>query len=150
MHKSLALRKCLPTTLRVAHFSTSVRLSLDEFFSSSIPGYTLPDQRALEYMKMAAELSLISRFRDEAEMLQYKNDFQAALLFIKKLEEVSIPQDTEPLCNVLEFYGGNEEKMRRSSDYQEEGVVDIQREIKKMNRNMQGNLVKTPKPFDRS
>ena len=103
-------------------------------------------------MKMAAELSLISRFKDQEEMLQYKNDFQAALLFIKKLEEVHIPKGTEPLCNVLEFYGGNEEKMRRESDYEKEPeeTVDIQSEIKKMNRNMQNGLVKTPKPFDRS
>jgi hypothetical protein len=37
---------------------------------------------------MAADLSLISRFKDQQELLQYKNDFQAALLFIKKLDEV--------------------------------------------------------------
>lgn len=68
-------------------------------------------------MKMAADLSLISRFKDQEEMLQYKRDFQSALLFIKKLEEVEIPKGTEPLCNVLEYYGGNEEKMRRTEDF---------------------------------
>jgi len=40
-------------------------------------------------MHMAADLSLI-RFKDEEEMLQYKNDFQSALLFIKKLDEVDV------------------------------------------------------------
>ena len=104
-------------------------------------------------MQMAADLSLISRFKSEEELLQYKRDFQAALMFIKKLEEVEIPADTEPLANVLEFYGGNEEKMRRVSspeDFVDEDKIEIQKEIKKMNRNMQGSLVKTPKPFDRS
>lgn len=100
---------------------------------------------------MAAELSLISRFKDQEEMQQYKNDFSAALLFIKKLEEVDIPKGTEPLCNVLEYYGGNEEKMRRASDFENvEQVADLQGEIKKLNKNMQGGLVKTPKPFDRN
>lgn len=37
-------------------------------------------------------------------------------MFIKKIDEVDIPEDTEPLCNVLEYYGGNEEKMRRLED----------------------------------
>jgi len=71
-------------------------------------------------MRMAADLSLISRFKDEQELLQYKNDFQAALLFIKKLDEVEVPPGTEPLGNVLEYYGGNEEKMRsRPEDFQD-------------------------------
>ena len=71
-------------------------------------------------------------------------------MFIKKLEEVEIPPDTEPLCNVLEYYGGNQEKMRDFSRSATDETLDIQTEIKKMNKNMQGNLVKTPKPFDRS
>ena len=33
-------------------------------------------------------------------------------MFIKKLDEVRVPEGTEPLGNVLEYYGGNEEKMR--------------------------------------
>jgi len=78
-------------------------------------------------MKMAADLSLISRFKDQEEMLQYKKDFQSALLFIKKLEEVEIPGGTEPLCNVLEYYGGNEEKMRRTEDFKmsDEEKIDL-------------------------
>lgn len=71
-------------------------------------------------------------------------------MFIKKLDEVNIPSGTEPLANVLEYYGGNSEKMRsQEGDYAPQSE-DIQGEIKKMNRNMQGALVKTPKPFDRS
>ena len=49
-------------------------------------------------------------------------------MFIKKLEEVEIPEGTEPLCNVLEFYGGNEEKMRNdnSTESEESESIDIQ------------------------
>ena len=41
----------------------------------------------------------------------------------------------EPLSNVLDFYGGNSEKMRMERDYPEEGEVKIDQEIKKMNKN---------------
>ena len=72
-------------------------------------------------------------------------------MFIKKLDEVQVPPGTEPLGNVLEYYGGNEEKMRsKPEDFEDSQKVDIQAEIKRMNKNMQGTLVKTPKPFDRS
>lgn len=73
-------------------------------------------------------------------------------MFIKKLDEVHVPPETEPLGNVLEYYGGNEEKMRSNPEDFEDSqkVADIQAEIKKMNKNMLGSLVKTPKPFDRS
>jgi hypothetical protein len=40
-------------------------------------------------MKMSADLSLI-KFKDEEEMLQYKVDFQSALMFIKKLEDINV------------------------------------------------------------
>lgn len=66
--------------------------SLDAFFSKGT--YTLSDAKAEQYLRMAAELSLISRFKNEEELLQSQNDFQAALLFIKKLEEVPIPEGT--------------------------------------------------------
>lgn len=72
-------------------------------------------------------------------------------MFIKKLEEVEVPEGTEPLANVLEYYGGNDEKMRSNpEDYVDADKYEIQQEIKKMNTHMQGTLVKTPKPFDRS
>ena len=54
----------------------TTRLSLDRFFSEQKdPSYQLTDEKALEYMRMAADLSLISRFKNEEELLQYKNDF---------------------------------------------------------------------------
>ena len=103
--------------LRVSRRGFTQRLSLDKFFSAQKdPSYQLTDEKALEYMRMAADLSLISRFKDETELLQYKNDFQAALLFIKKLDEVEVPEGTEPLGNVLEYYGGNQEKMRSKAE----------------------------------
>lgn len=55
-------------------------------------------------------------------------------MFIKKLDEVSVPQNTEPLGNVLEYYGGNEEKMRsREKDYVDSQQVNVLEEIKQMN-----------------
>ena len=73
---------------RIGNTESSEKLSLDTFFSST-QQYSLSDEKALQYMKMAADLSLI-KFKDEEEMLRYKNDFQSALLFIKKLEEVNV------------------------------------------------------------
>ena len=55
-------------------------------------------------------------FKDEAEMMSFKNDFQAALAFIQKLDEVDV-KGTEPLGNVLEYYGGNDSKMRSKADF---------------------------------
>jgi Asp-tRNA(Asn)/Glu-tRNA(Gln) amidotransferase C subunit len=40
-------------------------------------------------------------------MLSLKTDFQAALAFIGKLDEVDV-EGVEPLGNVFEYYGGNE------------------------------------------
>ena len=67
----LSLRRSFTTTP-----AGKQRLSLDQFFSAQKdPEYTLTDEKALQYMQMAAELSLISRFKDEEEMHQYKTDF---------------------------------------------------------------------------
>ena len=41
--------------------------SLDAFFSKGT--YTLSDAKAEQYLRMAAELSLISRFKNEEELL---------------------------------------------------------------------------------
>ena len=49
----------------------------------------LTDEQALEYMHFAARLSTF-RFKTDEEMLQFKADFQAALAFIDKLEEVDV------------------------------------------------------------
>lgn len=57
----------------------------------------------------------------------------------------------EPLTNVLDFYGGNEEKMRKASDFEYDNKngdnLNFLDELKKLNVHMQGNLVKVPKPF---
>ena len=63
-------------------------------------------------------------------MLSAKDDFVTALAFIDKLEEVDVSWSTaliyclcqqvkgvEPLGNVLEFYGGNEDLVRSEEDF---------------------------------
>eukprot|EP00353_Schmidingerella_taraikaensis_P013410 CAMPEP_0185587254 /NCGR_PEP_ID=MMETSP0434-20130131/48235_1 /TAXON_ID=626734 ORGANISM="Favella taraikaensis, Strain Fe Narragansett Bay" /NCGR_SAMPLE_ID=MMETSP0434 /ASSEMBLY_ACC=CAM_ASM_000379 /LENGTH=60 /DNA_ID=CAMNT_0028208995 /DNA_START=212 /DNA_END=394 /DNA_ORIENTATION=+ len=55
-------------------------------------------------------MSMVS-FKDEAELLSFKGDFQAALAFIGKLDEVDT-KGVDPLGNVLEHYGGNDTKIR--------------------------------------
>ena len=86
------------------------RICLDDFYSS-VTEFTITDDEALQYMDYASKASML-RFKDQNEMMQYKIDFQAALAFIQKLDEVDIKGE-EPLGNVLEFYGGNDSKMRR-------------------------------------
>ena len=66
-------------------------------------------------MNYSSRQAMVS-FKDEAEMMSFKNDFQAALAFIQKLDEVDV-KGTEPLGNVLEFYGGNDSKMRSEADF---------------------------------
>ncbi len=44
-------------------------------------------------------------------MMSFKTDFEAALAFIGKLDEVDT-KGTEPLGNVLEHYGGNDTELR--------------------------------------
>ena len=88
------------------------RISLDKFYSD-VAQFNLSDGKALEYMSFSAKLSSL-KFGSDAEMLQFKSDFQAALAFIKKLDDVDT-EGVEPLGNVLEFYGGNEEKMQSCS-----------------------------------
>ena len=84
-------------------------ISLDKFYES-ITSFTLTDAEALEYMHFSAKMARV-RFRDDAEMLSFKSDFQAALAFIGKLDEVDV-KGQEPLGNVFEFYEGNAEKLR--------------------------------------
>jgi hypothetical protein len=69
------MKKSIFAVVPAASFSSQSkpsRLSLDAFFSSyknEPTSYHLSDDKALQYMRMAAELSLISRFKDEQEML---------------------------------------------------------------------------------
>ena len=90
------------------------RFSLDEFYADGTK-LTLTDEEAFNYMTFSAKLAMVS-FKDEAEMMSFKNDFQAALGFIGKLDEVDT-KGTEPLGNVLEHYGGNKTKVRKDEDF---------------------------------
>ena len=66
------------------------------------------------YLDKAAKQSLIS-FRHKADEEQFLSDFSSALVFAKKLDEIDVSQ-AQPLENVLDFYGGNYEKMREICD----------------------------------
>ena len=93
--------------------SQRTRICLDQFYES-VTDFTISDQEALEYMNFAARQAMVS-FKDQEEMMSFKGDFQAALAFIQKLDEVDVKGE-EPLGNVLEFYGGNDSKMRNDMD----------------------------------
>lgn len=88
-------------------------ISLDAFYEN-LTSFTLTDAEAMQYMTFAAKMARI-RFESDAEMLSLKADFQCALAFIGKLEEVDV-KGQEPLGNVLEYYGGNSHKMRSASE----------------------------------
>ena len=64
------------------------RFSLEKFYSS-IAEIKLTEAEALEYMKFSAKMAMVS-FKDEEELLSFKGDFQAALAFIQKLDEVDV------------------------------------------------------------
>ena len=78
----------VPQSTESDDLSNRETISLEEFYSS-VSDYSLSDDKALEYMHFAAKLAVIS-FKDENEMLQFKGDFQAALAFIGKLDEVDV------------------------------------------------------------
>ena len=67
-------------------------------------------------MEFGAKLAMVT-FKDEAEMMSFKNDFSAALGFLDKLDEVDV-KGVEPLGNVFEIYGGNEHNLRREDDFE--------------------------------
>lgn len=90
------------------------RISLDAFYQE-LTAFSLTDEQALEYMNFSSKLAMVS-FKDEAEMLSFKADFTAALAFIGKLDDVDT-KGVEPLGNILEYYGGNEEKLRTMDDF---------------------------------
>mmetsp|Transcript_356 Transcript_356/g.478 ORF Transcript_356/g.478 Transcript_356/m.478 type:complete len:81 (+) Transcript_356:303-545(+) len=69
-------------------------------------------------MTFSAKMAMVD-FKDQSEMMSFKSDFQAALAFIQKLDEVDV-KGVEPLGNVLEYYGGNDSKMRDSEDFMRE------------------------------
>ena len=127
------------------------------------------------YLDKAAKQSLIS-FRHKADEEQFLSDFSSALVFAKKLDEIDVSQ-AQPLENVLDFYGGNYEKMREifdelNSEIQsdnEDNVsdgferrllnrddIDDEEEdragvdiLKKTSMHMKGNLVMAPGSFNK-
>jgi aspartyl/glutamyl-tRNA(Asn/Gln) amidotransferase C subunit len=130
------------------------RISLDEFYES-LTHFTLTDEEALEYMKFSAKMARVS-FRSDNEMLSFKADFTAALAFIGQLDEVDV-KGVEPLGNVFEFYGGNEENLRTKEDFAHSEATGLNKNKKqafiKMNKHAQkdGNysvlpLCSTPNP----
>ena len=64
------------------------RISLDDFYAS-VTDFKLSDEEALRYMTFAAKMAMVS-FKDQEEMLDFKGDFQAALAFIQKLDDVDV------------------------------------------------------------
>lgn len=94
--------------------------------------FKISDKEALEYMTFAAKMSCL-RFKSQDEMLQFKGDFQAALAFIGKLDDVDI-KGVEPLGNVFEYYKGNEIKMRGAEDFEHtEGFNFTQKSFAEVN-----------------
>ncbi len=59
----------------------------------------------------------------------------------------------EPLANVLDFYGGNTDKMRRAEDFEKDNKngddLDFRVELAKLNKHVVNGMVKTPKPYKR-
>lgn len=66
-------------------------------------------------IRKAAKQSLIN-FRTKEEEAQFRSDFKSALVFTKKLDEVDVT-GVDSLENVLDFYGGNSQKMMIMDDF---------------------------------
>ena len=128
------------------------RFSLDSFYMDT-KSEPLTDEQAKTYMDFGAKLAMVS-FKDDAEIMSFKNDFSAALGFLDKLDEVDV-KGVEPLGNVLEIYGGNQHNLRSEADFlrtdddQTHGI-DFKSELNKMNKHMKGNYIELniPKNFN--
>ena len=123
---SLSFRKsAVPPTTHPTHtadtrdisddLSNRPLLNLTQFYSQ-MDETELSDEKALSYMTLGAKLSNLT-FKDEAEMLSYRNDFNQALKFISILDTLEVTEK-EPCGNVLEVYGGNWNKMRTAKEYE--------------------------------
>jgi Asp-tRNA(Asn)/Glu-tRNA(Gln) amidotransferase C subunit len=120
------------------------KLSIMEFFNLDNLEEQVPmtDAQVLKYVETSSKLAHIA-FADEAEKLEFKSDFQRALAFVQKLNVVDI-EGWDPLGNVIDFYGGNQEVMTVGDP---QLVEDFPQKLRGINKNMSGYLVKTPKPF---
>ena len=73
-------------------------------------------------------------------MLDFKDAFVCCLTFLGKLDEVDV-KGVNPLGNVLEFYGGNDTRLRTEEDFDREGDdqtrdLNFKDELNKLNRHM--------------
>lgn len=117
--------------------------SIEKFLEDK-SDFKISDEMLEIYVNKAAKMSLL-KFESEDEKQQVSNDFRSALIFTNKLSDVDIKPDCEPLENVLDFYGGNQDKMRMISDEMHDG--SNVKMMKAMNSNMRGNLCVAPKAF---
>lgn len=83
-------------------------------------------------MNFAAKLACV-KFSSQEEMLSFKADFQCALAFISKLDEVDV-KGQEPLGNVFEYYKGNELKMRSVTDFTKDDHQNYRPQFLKINK----------------
>ena len=90
------------------------RFSIEDFLANK-DNFQVDDKVVSSYISKAAKHSLI-KFQSETEETQFKDDFKSALVFVRKLQEVDTAGE-DPLETVLDFYGGNSQKMR------EEGLI---------------------------
>ena len=98
-----------PADFNVSDDLSQVKLlSLDNFYGS-IADHSLTDEEALEYMQFAAKMAMVS-FKDQEEMLSFKVDFQAALAFIQKLDEVDVSGAKLLFANDFLWRGSAREK----------------------------------------
>ena len=128
--------------------SQAKRFSLDAFYMDT-KTEPMTDAEAKTFMEFGARLAMVT-FRSEEEMMSFKNDFQAALGFLDKLDEVDV-RGVEPLGNVFEIYGGNEHNLRREDDFERVGddqmrPLDFNKELTKMNKHMDGRYVVLNRP----
>ena len=83
--------------------------SVEDFLENKT-GFNMDTDILRMYVQKAAKHSLI-KFEKKEQEEQFLSDFRHALIFVKKLDEVNV-EGVTPLENVLDFYGGNYEKMR--------------------------------------
>ena len=123
------------------------RTSLEEFYQT-VADFTLYDEEAFEYMTFSAKMAMVA-FKNEEEMMSFKGDFQAALAFIGKLDEVDT-KGTEPLGNVLEHYGGNDTELRVRDQIQNQPDqtrgLNFREELIKLNKHVQNGYVVLNRP----
>ena len=100
-------------------------IKLDDFYADC-PEVTMTDEEALKCMNFAADLAMVE-FKDDKEKLDFKGAFVACLTFLGKLDEVDV-KGVSALGSVLEFYGGNDTRLRSEEDFIREGD-DQQKDI---------------------